>query len=333
MVEARHRLDGSQQRWAGIFDAWRRNDALRAAGPPLLFGLRLWASVCLALYVAFWLELDNALLGRHHRCDRVSATSWCVAAQGLVPHDRHRGGRRGDRGADRMLPAGPRSVSHRSGAVGRRLRARRHASAATSRPMRRRWPATRRRSSPPIPSVRPAARTGRSSCSRSPARARSASASCAPASSSPGPISAAPNAGWPRCSRTCRPKSRGDLPACWRWPGRDCRRRSRSDASSSGGSLRSIRSSTRRSANPPNSAIIRRCCRRPWTACSPLWPAGARSRCTSRGCRTIAPGTRRRPSCAACRRSCDRGRRRVGRPAGWPTPAACTGSVRRRCRR
>jgi hypothetical protein len=34
--------------------------ALRAAGPPLLFGLRMWASVCLALYVAFWLELDNA---------------------------------------------------------------------------------------------------------------------------------------------------------------------------------------------------------------------------------------------------------------------------------
>ena len=31
-----------------------------AAVPPLLFGLRLWASVCLALYVAFWLELDNA---------------------------------------------------------------------------------------------------------------------------------------------------------------------------------------------------------------------------------------------------------------------------------
>jgi uncharacterized membrane protein YccC len=35
-------------------------DAARAAAPPLLFGLRLWASVCLALYVAFWLELDNA---------------------------------------------------------------------------------------------------------------------------------------------------------------------------------------------------------------------------------------------------------------------------------
>src|SRR5246127_3547226 len=35
-------------------------DALRAAGPPLLFGLRLWTSVCLALYIAFWLELENA---------------------------------------------------------------------------------------------------------------------------------------------------------------------------------------------------------------------------------------------------------------------------------
>jgi len=33
--------------------------AMRAAGPPLLFGLRLWASVCLALYAAFWLQLDE----------------------------------------------------------------------------------------------------------------------------------------------------------------------------------------------------------------------------------------------------------------------------------
>jgi uncharacterized membrane protein YccC len=34
-------------------------DTLTAVGAPLLFGLRLWASVCLALFVAFWLELDN----------------------------------------------------------------------------------------------------------------------------------------------------------------------------------------------------------------------------------------------------------------------------------
>jgi uncharacterized membrane protein YccC len=29
------------------------------AGPALLFGLRLWTAVCLALFVAFWLQLDN----------------------------------------------------------------------------------------------------------------------------------------------------------------------------------------------------------------------------------------------------------------------------------
>jgi uncharacterized membrane protein YccC len=36
------------------------SNAVRAAGPALLFGLRLWVSVCLALYVTFSLELDNA---------------------------------------------------------------------------------------------------------------------------------------------------------------------------------------------------------------------------------------------------------------------------------
>jgi uncharacterized membrane protein YccC len=48
----------------GSWPLTRVNDAVstavRAAGPALVFGLRLWASVCLALYVAFWLELDNA---------------------------------------------------------------------------------------------------------------------------------------------------------------------------------------------------------------------------------------------------------------------------------
>src|SRR5215469_9120275 len=45
----------------GSFARWTRRsaDALQAAGPALAFGLRLWASVCLALYVAFWLELDT----------------------------------------------------------------------------------------------------------------------------------------------------------------------------------------------------------------------------------------------------------------------------------
>src|ERR1700758_2629234 len=34
-------------------------NALAGARTPLLFGLRLWASVCLALFVAFWLQLDD----------------------------------------------------------------------------------------------------------------------------------------------------------------------------------------------------------------------------------------------------------------------------------
>src|SRR6478672_2411640 len=42
-------------RWVAVLA-----NAARTASPPLLFGLRLWASVCLALYVAFWLQLDNA---------------------------------------------------------------------------------------------------------------------------------------------------------------------------------------------------------------------------------------------------------------------------------
>src|SRR6202040_1582204 len=60
MSGAGPRAGGSPQRSSVIFDPEWTADAARAAGPPLLFGLRLWASACLALYVAFWLELDNA---------------------------------------------------------------------------------------------------------------------------------------------------------------------------------------------------------------------------------------------------------------------------------
>jgi uncharacterized membrane protein YccC len=53
------RAGGSQPQSSAFFYAQRLTEAFRAAGPALLFGLRLWASVCLALYVAVWLELDN----------------------------------------------------------------------------------------------------------------------------------------------------------------------------------------------------------------------------------------------------------------------------------
>jgi uncharacterized membrane protein YccC len=41
---------GAIGRWCSVF---------AKAAPPLLFGLRLWAAVCLALFVAFWLQLDD----------------------------------------------------------------------------------------------------------------------------------------------------------------------------------------------------------------------------------------------------------------------------------
>src|SRR3954469_1401983 len=60
MSRAEIRAGGSQRQSSAFFNAQRLTEALRASGPPLLFGLRLWASVCLALYIAFWLELPNA---------------------------------------------------------------------------------------------------------------------------------------------------------------------------------------------------------------------------------------------------------------------------------
>ena len=59
MTEAVPPKQGSPVAFGATFAA-RLANASRAAGPPLLFGLRLWVSVCLALYLAFWLELDNA---------------------------------------------------------------------------------------------------------------------------------------------------------------------------------------------------------------------------------------------------------------------------------
>src|SRR5258706_11202310 len=45
--------DGSVQFGTGL------TNRLTATREPFLFGVRLWASICLALFVAFWLELDN----------------------------------------------------------------------------------------------------------------------------------------------------------------------------------------------------------------------------------------------------------------------------------
>jgi uncharacterized membrane protein YccC len=60
MTGAEFQAGDPPQQQSATFYLERLIDGLRAIGPPLLFGLRLWASVCLALYVAFWLELPNA---------------------------------------------------------------------------------------------------------------------------------------------------------------------------------------------------------------------------------------------------------------------------------
>jgi uncharacterized membrane protein YccC len=39
--------------------SWSLPEVLATLGLPLLFAIRLWASVCLALFIAFWLELDS----------------------------------------------------------------------------------------------------------------------------------------------------------------------------------------------------------------------------------------------------------------------------------
>jgi uncharacterized membrane protein YccC len=51
---------GGSRQSSLLFNGQQLRGLVRTATPALLFGLRLWASVCLALYVAFWLELDNA---------------------------------------------------------------------------------------------------------------------------------------------------------------------------------------------------------------------------------------------------------------------------------
>jgi len=50
----------STHRWRTLFDAGAFRRKVSEAIPALVFGLRLSASVCLALYVAFWLQLDSA---------------------------------------------------------------------------------------------------------------------------------------------------------------------------------------------------------------------------------------------------------------------------------
>ncbi|HWX71626.1 MAG TPA: FUSC family protein, partial [Xanthobacteraceae bacterium] len=59
MIRGIPRAGSLPLRSGALFDTGRLEKVLRPTGPALLFGLRLWAAVCLALYIAFWLELDT----------------------------------------------------------------------------------------------------------------------------------------------------------------------------------------------------------------------------------------------------------------------------------
>jgi uncharacterized membrane protein YccC len=59
MSDTTHQVAKRPLRFRMTAGAWSVAEALRTTWPPLLFGLRLWASVSLALYAAFWLQLDN----------------------------------------------------------------------------------------------------------------------------------------------------------------------------------------------------------------------------------------------------------------------------------
>ncbi|HYZ32606.1 MAG TPA: FUSC family protein, partial [Crenalkalicoccus sp.] len=60
MIGGRGRGRGATGR-TGWPAAMRLAGAVRSAAPALAFGFRLWASVCLALYLAFWLQLDTPM--------------------------------------------------------------------------------------------------------------------------------------------------------------------------------------------------------------------------------------------------------------------------------
>jgi uncharacterized membrane protein YccC len=59
MSDTAHQVAQPSPRFRSTAEMRSLAETLRPVWPPLLFGLRLWASVSLALYAAFWLQLDN----------------------------------------------------------------------------------------------------------------------------------------------------------------------------------------------------------------------------------------------------------------------------------
>jgi hypothetical protein len=58
--------------------------ALRSGRRAVLFGLRLWAAVCLALYVAYWLQLCQPSLGASLRKSSFRMVGTVIGAVAIV---------------------------------------------------------------------------------------------------------------------------------------------------------------------------------------------------------------------------------------------------------
>ena len=224
------------------------SDALNGVGPPLLFAFRLWASVCLALYIAFWLELDNPFW---------AGTSAAIVCQPQLGASLRKGWFRmiGTLIGATMIVVLTgffrKTVSPSWGfwPCGGLSALSEPRCSATSPPTRRRSPAIPHSSLPPKHWVRREAPVQKSLWWRSPGRARSASGSPVPASFSPGPILGARGTGLLRRSLISRPRLPADLPACWRRQVHHCRTCNRNDANWSERSSRLNRQWTRRSAS------------------------------------------------------------------------------------
>ena len=269
----------------------------------------------------------QCLLGRHIGRPGLPAASRRVAAQGMVPHDRHRGGRGGDRAADGGVPAGARPLPDRPGAVGRGLRPGRHAApqlrglcggaGGLHRRDHRQRPAGRHRRP-----QRPRLHAGRHARQRDldrhrlrrhrPRRDRSRRRAAAPGRFVRGPCGGnrQPVRGHVGAHRATVFGAAGD-------PRANC----------CGASSRSTRPSTKRSGNPRSCAFTRPSCSRRWRACSQPSPPGARSRCGSRPYPTRRPA-KPTPCCRTCRPNFVRRRRRAIRRPGSKIPWRCGSTAR-----
>src|SRR5712671_2537318 len=303
---------------------------LIAASPALLYAVRLWASVCLALFVAFWLELDNPYWAG------TSAAAVCQPQLGASLR----------KGWFRMIGTVAGAVvivlltacfpQDRIGfLVLLALWCGLCAFGATVLRNFASYAAALAGFTAAIIAANTLGATGGPTPDVFMLAIRRTSEICIGIVSAgivlAGTDLGASSGGWPTHSPIWQPGSRVDLPACWPSPGRPCRTRNRSGASSSVALSHSNRMSTRRSANPATYATTRRRCRVRSTASCGRLMAGAPSPPTWAANRRRWIGRGRKPSCAAFRQRCDRRRNRARRRVGSPIPWHSAPIARKRC--